>query len=45
MVDTLKKETCDMNVMELIEKISETIKIAVLNLWETNRERTNECGH
>ncbi len=27
--------------MELIEKISETIKIAALNLWGTNRERTN----
>ncbi len=41
MVDTPKKETRDMNVMELIEKISETIKIAVLNLWGTDRERTN----
>ncbi len=30
-----------MNVMELIEKISETTKIAALNLWGTNRERTN----
>ena len=37
-----------MNVMELIEKISETTKIAALNLWGTNRERTNiaidECA-
>ena len=41
MVDTPKKETQDMNVMELIEKISETIKIAAVNLWGTNRERTN----
>ncbi len=40
-VDTPKKETQDMNVMELIEKISETTKIAALNLWETNIERTN----
>ncbi len=37
-VDTPKKE---MNVMELIEKISETTKIAALNLWGTDRERTN----
>ncbi len=34
-------ETQDMNVMELIEKISETIKIAALNLWGTNRGRSN----
>ena len=40
-VNTPKKETQNMNVMELIEKISETTKIAALNLWETNRERTN----
>ena len=43
-----KKEIRDMNVMELIEKISETTKIAALNLWGTNRERTNiaidECA-
>ena len=48
MVDTPKKEIKDMNVMELIEKISETTKIAALNLWGTNRERTNvaidECA-
>ena len=48
MVDTPKKEIRDMNVMELIEKISETTKIAALNLWGTNRERTNvaidECA-
>ena len=48
MVDTPKKEIQDMNVMELTEKISETTKIAVLNLWGTNRERTNvaidECA-
>ncbi len=36
-----KKETCDMNVMELIERIIETTKIAALNLWKTNREHTN----
>ena len=35
-VDTPKKEIQDMNVMELIEKISETTKIAALNLWGTN---------
>ncbi len=40
-VDTPKKEIRDMNVMELIERISETTKIAALNLWGTNRERTN----
>ena len=43
-----KKEIRDMNVMELIEKISETTKIAALNLWGTDRERTNiaidECA-
>ena len=48
MVDTPRKEIQDMNVMELIEKISETIKIAALNLWGMNRERTNvtidECA-
>ena len=48
MVDTPKKEIRDMNVMELIEKISETTKIAALNLWGTNRKRTNiaidECA-
>ena len=48
MVDTPKKEIKDMNVMELIEKIRETTKIAALNLWRTNRERTNvaidECA-
>ena len=47
-VDIPKKEIRDMNVMELIEKISETTKIAALNLWGTNRERTNiaidECA-
>ena len=45
-VDTLKKEIRDMNVMELIEKIGETTKIAAL--WRTDRERTNitiyECA-
>ncbi len=40
MVDTPKKEIRDMNVMELIEKISETTKIAALNLWGTFGERT-----
>ena len=48
MVDTPKKEIRDMNIMELIEKISETTKIAALNLWGTNRKRTNiaidECA-
>ena len=47
-VDTPKKEIRDMNVMELIEKISETIKIAALNVWKTDRECTNvaidECA-
>ena len=47
-VDTLKKDIKDMNVMELIEEITETTKIAALNLWGTNRERTNiaidECA-
>ena len=44
----LKKEIRDMDVMELIEEITETTKIAALNLWGTNRERTNiaidECA-
>ena len=47
-VDTPKKDIKDMNVMELIEEITETTKITVLNLWGTNRERTNiaidECA-
>ncbi len=44
MVDTPRKEIQDMNVMELIEKISETIKIAALNLWETNRDTVDNIG-
>ncbi len=48
MVDTPKIDIQDMNVMELIEKITETTKLAALNLWGTNRERTNvaidECA-
>ena len=40
-VDTPKKDIKDMNVMELIEEITETRKVAALNLWGTNRERTN----
>ncbi len=47
-VNTLKKDIKDMNVMELIEEITETTKIAALNLWGTNRKRTNiaidECA-
>ncbi len=47
MVNTLRKEICDMNVMELIEKISEIKKIVAINLWVTNREcinvAFNEC--
>ena len=43
-----KKDIKDMNVMELIEEITETTKITALNLWGTNRERTNiaidECA-
>ncbi len=31
----------DMNVMELIEEVMEVIKIAALNLWTTNRKRSN----
>ncbi len=40
-VDTPKKEIKDMNVMELIEKISDVIKITALHLRTTNREFTN----
>ena len=47
-VNYLKKDIRDMNVMDLIEEITETTKIAALNLWGTNRERTNiaidECA-
>ena len=47
-IDTPKKEIQDMNVMELIEEITETTKIVALNLWGTSRERTNiaidECA-
>ncbi len=47
-VNYVKKDIRDMNVMDLIEKITETTKIAALNLWGTNRERTNiaidECA-
>ncbi len=46
--NTPKKDIKDMNVMELIEEITETTKIAALNLWGTSRERTNiaidECA-
>ena len=48
MVNIPKIDIQDMNVMELIEKITETTKLAALNLWGTNRERTNvaidECA-
>ncbi len=48
MVNTPRKEIRDMNVMELVQKITEVTKIAALNLWVTNRERTNiaidECA-
>ncbi len=40
-VDTPRKEIQDMNVMELIEKISDVIKITALHLRTTNREFTN----
>ena len=47
-VNIPKKEIRDMDVMELIEEITNTTKIAALNLWGTNRERTNiaidECA-
>ena len=47
-VNYVKKDIRDMNVKELIEEITETTKIAALNLWGTNRERTNvaidECA-
>ncbi len=47
-VNHVKKDIRDMNVKELIEEITETTKIAALNLWGTNRERTNiaidECA-
>ena len=47
-VNYSKKDIRDMDVMELIEEITETTKIAALNLWGTNRERTNiaidECA-
>ncbi len=48
MVNYVKKDIRDMNVTDLIEEITETTKIAALNLWGTNRERTNiaidECA-
>ena len=40
-IDTPRKEIKDMNVMELIEKISDVIKITELHLRTTNREFTN----
>ena len=47
-VNYVKKDIKDMNVTDLIEEITETTKIAALNLWGTNRERTNiaidECA-
>ncbi len=47
-MEVVKKDIKNMNVMELIEEITETTKIAALNLWGTNRERTNiaidECA-
>ncbi len=47
-VNYVKKDIRDMDVMDLIEEIIETTKIAALNLWGTNRERTNiaidECA-
>ena len=43
-VNTLKKDIKDMNVMELIEEITETTKIAALNLWG-NEQRAYEHRH
>ncbi len=47
-VNYVKKDIKDMNVTDLIEEITETTKIAALNLWGTNRECTNiaidECA-
>ena len=47
-VNYIKKDIRDMDVTDLIEEIIETTKIAALNLWGTNRERTNiaidECA-
>ena len=47
-VNYIKKDIRDMDVTDLIEEITETTKIAALNLWGTNRERTNiaidECA-
>ncbi len=47
-VNYVKKDIRDMDVTDLIEEITETTKIAALNLWGTNRERTNiaidECA-
>ncbi len=47
-VNYIKKNIRDMDVTDLIEEITETAKIAALNLWGTNRERTNiaidECA-
>ncbi len=47
-VNYVKKDIRDMDVTDLIEEIVETTKIAALNLWGTNRERTNiaidECA-
>ncbi len=44
----IKKDIRDMDVADLIEEIIETTKITALNLWGTNRERTNiaidECA-
>ncbi len=41
MVDTPRREIKDMNVMELIKKISDVIKITALQLLITNRKYTN----
>ncbi len=47
-VNYVKKDIRDMDVTDLIQEIVETTKIAALNLWGTNRERTNiaidECA-
>ncbi len=40
-MEVVKKDIRDMNVTDLIEEIIETTRIAALNLWGTNRERTN----
>ena len=40
-ISNFRSRVTNMDAMELIEEVMEVTKIAALNLWSTNRERSN----